>query len=89
MFPTAINKRGSLQIDCEYLLTNSASASETRLKLDSPSWSGNSKVYVDIDSFLDEFIFERDLSKNMMIASEKSLLEIWNTPEEDEAWQDL
>ena len=36
-----------------------------------------------------EVIITPDSARDYMLASEKSLMSIWMTPEEDEAWKDL
>lgn len=90
MYPTAISRERLPHIDAAtYLLHNSASAAAISIPLDAPSSSGNYQVIVDIDSILDDYSFERDITKSLMLISENVLKKVWDTPEEDEAWADL
>ncbi|MCH7722678.1 MAG: hypothetical protein IIC76_04950 [Bacteroidetes bacterium] len=81
-----INTNGHPNLDALFLLHNSASTSEVSLQLDIPFTSGINEVIIDIQSFLDDYSFEFDDLKSIMLISEKVLSRDWNSPEEDKAW---
>ncbi len=89
MIPATIDRERLTHTEAVYLIENSTSASAVTIQLDTPSSSGIYQVLVDIDSFLDDFSFERDFTKSLMLVSENVLKKVWDTPEEDEAWADL
>lgn len=89
MYPVTIDSERLPHIDDAYLIENSASAAAVSIQLDVPSFNGIYQVIVDIDSFLDDYSFEREFTKSLMLVSEDVLNRIWDSPEEEEAWKDL
>jgi hypothetical protein len=42
-----------------------------------------------VSNEVQEFVFSFEGTRDFLLASERALLPIWMTPEEDEAWKDL
>ncbi len=89
MFANIIATDGVAYLNTSPAIHKSASTADVFLYFDIPFASGRHEIIIDTQSFLDDYSFEFDDLKSIMLLSEKVLSREWNSQEEDEAWAHL